>query len=222
MNKLKLLVESVGLSFKKEISILVAINIALLIGGALFYVFTKNAIVIAFALFALALINYLYLSRYKSIKQRNEDASRNEFISLLSFFKTYIKNDYSVYQCFVEICNFTSGLLLERINKLIEEIDSDKSITPFINFSNHFHSMQIEQLMICLYQMVDEGTNLAYLQQFELLFAKLREESLKDELDHKYKSLSSATIFPLIGSALLIVMITFGIIEVIGESLNGL
>ena len=70
--------------------------------------------------------------------------------------------------------------------------------------------------------MVDEGTNLAYLQQFELLFAKLREESLKDELDHKYKSLSSATIFPLIGSALLIVMITFGIIEVIGESLNGL
>lgn len=141
---------------------------------------------------------------------------------MLSFFKTYIKNDYSVYQCFVEISNFTSGLLLERINKLIEEIDNDKSITPFINFSNHFHSMQIEQLMICLYQMVDEGTNLAYLQQFELLFAKLREESLKDELDHKYKSLSSATIFPLIGSALLIVMITFGIIEVIGESLNGL
>lgn len=221
MNKLKARIESVGLSFKREIILLAVFNISLLIGGILFYVFSKNAIAIAFTIFALALLNYFYLSRYKSIELRREDETRNEFISLLSFFKTFIKNDFSVYQCFKEITNFTSGILLERINKLIEEIDKDKSIAPFMSFAKQFHSMQIEQLMLCLYQMVDEGTSLAYLSQFELLFSKLRDESIKSELDNKYKSLSTTTIFPLIGSAMLIVMITFGIVEVIGDALNG-
>lgn len=222
MNKLKSAVESVGLSFKREIIQLIVLNLLIIGGGVALYIYSKNIVVIAFTLLSLLLLNYLYLTRYKSIKIQNEDNLRNEFISLLSFFKTYIKNDFSVYQCFKEITNFTSGILLERINKLIEEIDNDKSITPFINFSNYFHNMQIEQLMICLYQMVDEGSNIAYLSQFELLFSKLRDESLKDELDHKYKSLSTTMIFPLIGSALLIVMITFGIVQVIGDSLNGL
>ncbi len=222
MNKLKELIESVGFSYKKQIGILIIFNILLIGAGVALYFYIQNMVVIAFILMALALLNYAYLSRYNSLKKVHDEAAKDEFIGLLSFLKTYISNGFSIYQSLEELTHYTSGLLLGWLERLLSDIDEDKSVTPFINFSKHFHSLQIEQLLICLYQMIDEGNNITYLTQFELLFNKLREESLENALNAKTNALSNCSMFPLIGSALLIIMITFGIVSVIGESLNGI
>lgn len=222
MSKLKELIESTGFSYKKQIGILITLNIIIVGSGLGLYIYLKNTIIIGFVILLLGLLNYAYLSRYSSIKKTYEEAAKNEFIGLLSFLKTYITNGFSIYQSLEELTNYTSGLLLNWLERLISDIDDDKSVTPFISFSNHFHSLQIEQLLICLYQMVDEGSNVSYLTQFELLFNKLREESIQNALSSKNNALSNCSMFPLIGSALLIIMITFGIVSVIGESLNGI
>ena len=51
---------------------------------------------------------------------------------------------------------------------------------------------------------------------------KESEESYEKEYTKKEKRLNTMTIFPLVASALLIVMICFGVVAIIGEMLNGI
>lgn len=222
MNKLKKRIENIGLSFKKEITILIIINLVLISCSIACFILFKQAMILAFLLFAIILLNYFYLSRYKNIENNVEIKIKDEFVSLLPFFKTYINNGFNIYNTFVEIKNFSSERLSERITSLIAEIDVDKTIKPYHSFAKKFNDNEIEQLMICVYQMVDDGNNERYINQFETIFSKLRDEKYQNNIESKDKSLSSMSVFPLIGSALLIVMITFGILSTIGDLINGI
>ena len=222
MVKLKEKIEKIGLVYKNEIIKLIVFNFVLIAITIASYIFLKNMIVLAFALVFLVLFNYLFLTRYKSIEQKKESDITNEFISLLPFFKTYLENNFNVYASLNELINFSSDALAFRLTRLIDSINEDKSIKPFINFSKLFHSNQIEQFMICIYQMVDDGNSTRYITQFENTFNNLRNSLYQSKLEKKEKSLSSMTLFPLLGSSLLIVMITFGIISIIGEMINGI
>lgn len=222
MNKLRESIELAGLSFKKEVIILAILNALFLTCGLLIILLLKKPLYIAFVIFFAVIVDYLCLSRYKTILVNKNADVELEFISLLPFFRTYLKNDFSVYQSLKELVSFSSPILMDRLNKLIEEIDTDKSITPFINFALTFKSNNIEQLMISIYQMIDEGNNSPYLIQFESIFSKLRDDYYKTLLEKKEKGLSNMSMYPLIGSGLLIVMISFGVIQVIGDMINGL
>ena len=70
--------------------------------------------------------------------------------------------------------------------------------------------------------MVAEGNKDIYLVQYELLFNKMRDEASKNLVEKKRNMMDSLSIFPLIASALLIVMITFGVMNIVGESINGI
>ena len=222
MNKLKTKIELAGLSFKKELTTFLILNLSIIALGVLIFLFFRNPIYLGFVLFILVMLDYFFLSRYSGILKIQNDQLINEFISLLPFFKTYLKNDYSIYQALKELIAFSSDTLQERLKKLIESIDEDKSITPFISYAKTFNSSNIEQLMISIYQMIDEGNDSPYLIQFESIFTKLRNDMYQSILEKRNKDLSNMTIFPLVGSALLIVMISFGVMEVIGGMISGL
>ncbi len=222
MNKLREKIESVGLNFKTTILFAALIALAGIgIGFALFFIL-KNIICMAFCIVSAGLVDYIFLTRYKGIAIQQEENLNYEFIGLLSFFKIYISNGYSVYQSFKELIPFASLKLQERLCEFVNDIDQDKTINPFIKFAKKFNSPKLEQLLIDIFQIVDDGNNLMHLSQFEMIFSKLRDETYKTNLSKKEKSLSSLNTFPLIGSGLLIVMITFGIIEVIGGMVNGI
>lgn len=222
MNKLKANIELAGLSFKKEITIFLLLDLCIIALGVVVFIFFKSPIYLGFILFILVMLDYFYLSRYSGILKLQNDQLINEFISLLPFFKTYLKNTYSIYQAFKELIPFASDQLKERLEKLIENIDEDKSVTPFISFAKTFNSSNIEQLMISIYQMIDEGNDSPYLIQFENTFTKLRNEMYESIIEKRNKDLGNMSVFPLVGSALLIVMISFGVMEVIGGMISGL
>lgn len=222
MNKFKKRLQNIGLSYKKEMTILIILNIVMLSFSIAAFLYIKNPIIFAFLLLIDGGMNFVYLSRYKNLELNIENSLHDEFVSLLPFYKTYISNGFNVYKAFQELLPFSSEELKERIEKMIEDIDEDKSIKPYINFAKRFKDNEIEQLLICIYQMVDDGNNEKYVNQFEIIFSKLRDEKYKNIIERKDKSLSSLSIFPLIGSALQIVMITFGILSTIGEMINGI
>ena len=70
--------------------------------------------------------------------------------------------------------------------------------------------------------MIDEGNDSPYLIQFENTFTKLRNEMYESLIEKRNKDLGNMSVFPLVGSALLIVMISFGVMEVIGGMISGL
>ena len=108
----------------------------------------------------------------------------------------------------------------EQINSLILEIDNDKTVTPFINFANKFTNKVTTNVMLSIYQMVDEGENNIHLIQFQSLFDELSKNHQKELIDSKDRSMSSLSSFPLIGAGAITVLLTFGIISLMGEMIN--
>ena len=222
MKKIKEKIESLKLSFKKEILTILIIDIFLLVMGIISYLFLKQIIFFAFTFFAFVLFSYFYLSRYDDLLKKREIEAQDEFVSLLPFLKTFLQNGFSIYHAFGELKNFASEYLSLRLTRLINNIDIDKSIKPYLDFAHEFKSLQIEQLLVCLYQMVDEGINSPYFNQFETILSSLSNEMHQKNLYTKETSLSNCCASALIGAAILIVLITLGVVSVIGEMINGL
>ena len=108
----------------------------------------------------------------------------------------------------------------EQIQSLITQIDNDKSVKPFINFANKFTNKIANNVMLSIYQMVDEGENNIHLLHFQSLFEELKRNQQKDLIDGKDRSMSSLSSLPLIGAGAITVLLTFGIIFLMGEMIN--
>lgn len=183
---------------------------------------TKNYGILIGLLAFIIVFTYFYFSRYSSIEKRQKQDNLLEFVNLFTFFRMYIRNGFGVYTSLQEVSKFANPSLQELMKKLIEEIDKDKTISPFMNFAHNFDELVVEEIMISIYQMIDDGTNSNYLMQFELIFDKFSEILHKGQLDSKDKKLSTLTSSALFGSAYLIVMITMGVINLLGVMISGI
>lgn len=211
-----------GLNPKKEFWIFVSVNFALLVAGVLLFVFLKDIIYSAIVLGLMFIFSLLFLTRYsKRISQKNTE-NLQDFATLFGYFRIFIHNGYSVYTALKELLNFANPDLEKGIQNLLDEIDSDKSVQPFIKFSKQFNEIIIEELMISIYQLIDDGESSDYLIQFELIFDKFSEVLYSKYLKSKDSKLATLSSAPLIGSCFLIVVLTIGIINIIGGLINGI
>jgi len=220
--KLKERVNNLHISFNKEIVRFVIITIVLVVGFVVATIISKIYPLLIIMMMVLIVFAYLYFSRYKTLEKKNKRDDLLEFVNLFTFFRIYLKNGYGVYSALKEISTFANPSLKENLIILINEIDNDKSITPFINFAHKFDELLIEEMMVSIYQMIDDGSSSNYLVQFELIFDKFSETLHKEQIELKDHRLANLTATSLIGSAYLIVLITVGVITLIGEMLNGL
>ena len=211
-----------GLSPKKELIIFLAVDIFLLLIGVLLLVFFKDILYSAVAFGLIFVFSLVFLSRYsKRIANRNSE-NLQDFATLFGYFRIYIHNGYSVYSALKELLNFANPDLEKSLQVLIAEIDDDKSVQPFVKFSKQFNEIIIEELMISIYQLIDDGESSDYLVQFELIFDKFSEILYEKYLKSKDSKLATLSSAPLIGSCFLIVVLTIGIISIIGGLINGI
>ena len=220
MNKFCDRVSKLGLSPKREIWIAVIFNLIIIAFGALGYWYFKSFIYPGIAGAFLVLFNIIYFTRYHRIEEKIIDETKQEFVMIFTFFKIYVHNGYSVYSALKEISGFANQTLASYIDELLTDIDKDKTITPFIKFGRKFNDLIIEEMMISIYQMVDDGSDSSSLKQFEMIFGKISEVSYEKEISKKRNGLASMSVYPLIGSGILILMITFGIITIMGDMIN--
>ena len=222
MSKLKERLLALHISFNKEIVRYVIITILLLTAFIVAAILTKLIALVIVMIVVLIAFTYLYFSRYKGVERKQKETDLLEFVNLFTFFKIYLKNGFGVYASLKEISNFANESLKEKIEKLLQEIDEDKTVTPFVNFASYFDELIVEEMMISIYQMIDDGSDSNYLIQFELIFDKFSELLHKKQLDNKDKGLSNLTASALVGSAYLIIVITIGVVTLLGDMINGL
>ena len=222
MKKFKERIDRLGLSYKKEVTICLLINLVLFGGLAALFLFTHKIPYLIYGAAFILVFNYVYLTRYKAMERELNQSNVIDFVSIFTYFKIYLNNGYNVYKSLELISKFANQDVKERFDVLQGEIDEDKSLQPFITFAKTFDNLLIEQLMISVYQMVDEGNNSSYLRQFEVLFTKLSDDLYTKEFQKQDKKLGSMTAYPLIGSATLILMITVGVINLIGDMIGGI
>ena len=68
--------------------------------------------------------------------------------------------------------------------------------------------------------MVDEGENNIHMLQFESLFQQLSRDLNEQRIDEKDRSMGSISSLPLIGAGAVTVLLTFGIISLMGEMIS--
>ena len=172
MKKLISKMRRLGLNPKKEFIIFGVTNLLLIILSVVGKIFLKNTVFLIIGPGFAVIFSILFLSRYDTEINKINSNNLLEFSHLFGFFRIYIKNGYNVYNALKEITNFANKNLKEMLSKLISEIDEDKTVQPFINFAHNFDEIIIEELMISIYQMIDDGEQSNYLAQFEFIFDK--------------------------------------------------
>lgn len=209
-----------GLNYSKELFIIFLI-IIVSVGGALsIYFFLEQLFVSILLLLAGLFLTYFYLSRYSNLEKALEDEHINELISLLNYFEIFISNKNNVYMSFKFLLPYCSPFMDEAINSLLNQMDLDKTIGPYISFANKFNSRIIDSLMMSIYQIVDNGNQENQFSEFELLFSNVRTARQEDLIDRKKKSLDSLNSLPMIGAAGITISLSISIISVIGDYVN--
>lgn len=220
--KLKQKMIYLGLNPKREFGILAIIDFVLLLAAALLYVFLKELLYPGIALGVMLVFDLLFMTRYsKQISEKNSENLR-DFATIFGYFRVYIHNGFSVYSALKELVNFANDYLQKSLNTLIKEIDADKSVQPFVKFARQFNEIIIEEMMISIYQMIDDGEQSDYLIQFEMIFDKFSDLLYERYIKSKNSKLGTICSSALVGSCFLIIVLTLGIIGLIGDMINGI
>ena len=209
-----------GLSYQKEVMILILFPLVFIIGGFVVYYFFKELIAaIGIGIAGLGL-DYFYFSRYSKLEKEMERDHINEFISLMSYFEAFISNGNNVYNSFKMLIPYSSPFMDDVLNSLLIQIDMDKSVGPYITFASKFNSHVIESLMLSIYQMIDSGESSNQFTEFEFLFTNIKNNYSEELIEQKKKSLDSLNSFPLIGAGFLTITLSICIVSLIGGYIN--
>ena len=219
-NDFKNTIEFCGKNYKKEVLKICFVDFLCLILSAFLYLYLKNMTLCLVSLCFMTVIDFIFISSYrknkaKIIKQRDE-----EFIEMISCFQIFINSHLTVYQCFKMLIPYASIWMSEQLTTLIECIDSDKSVKPFVDFARKFKAPIVENVMLSIYQMVDQGESSEQLNQFTIFFSQLSKSHQLSLIDQKERSLSVVDSFPLIGTAGITILIIISILFVLGDFIN--
>ena len=222
MRKLKEKMIALGFDPRREILVFTIVNIILLAVAAVLVFILKQSIYGICVGSSTLVFSLYHFSRYSSLMNKKNIKNLQEFTVLFGYFRIYIHNGYSVYSALKELMFFANEDLKNSIQKLVDEIDQDKSVQPFVKFGKQFNEMIIEEMMISVYQLIDEGQSSDYLMQFELIFDKFSDLLYQKYLKAKDSRLGTIASAPLVGSCFLIVVLTIGIIGIIGDFISGI
>ncbi len=194
----------------------------LLIGIGVFFLLKRaQAMICIFPFFGAVIFDYVVFQYIADSKKREEIALEKEFVHIFSFFEIFLRNRIPVYSALHQLLSYASESMAEKLRTLIEEIDQDKTVEPYVHFASHFSSLAIKEVMISIYLLVEQGENDAYLRQFSTLFSTFSKEEKKMMREKRLTSLANLHFFPLVGSAVTMIMITIGIMNAIGGIVNG-
>ena len=220
MRKFDELLIFIGANKRLEILKIVLANVGILLSFSLIVIFLKQWMMVFVGIMAIAIVNYLFFNSYFNKKKEILKDRENELITMVGYFQFFISNSYNVYQAFKSLIPYSSPWMEEQILALVNEIDNDKSIKPFMNFANKFTNKVAGNVMLSIYQMVDEGESNIHMLQFESLFQQLSKDLNEQRIEEKDRSMGSISSLPLIGAGAITVLLTFGIISVMGEMIN--
>ena len=221
-NQLSLKMAEAGLDPRKEIATIIIADIFLV--GIAIYAFIATKMPIApLSIILLAVVgDYYLLTKAGRIKNIQVEKLEQEFVHIFSYFKIFIQNGRPAYNALEDCIKYASKDMANLFEELLLSIDNDKTVKPYLTFSEHFKSLEIRQVMISIYKMSTEGFSSQYAQQFESIFASLADEKRKAEVDKYAGRLDSMNFLPMADSALTIGLIIVAIVTIMGRLTYGI
>ena len=165
-------------------------------------------------------LNYFIISSYNTKKRALVKDHSYEFIYIISFFRIFVTNKKNVYQSFKKLFDYSSDWMKEKLDTFLHAIDSDKSVKPFTDFAAEFDLPIARNVLISIYQMVEQGEGSEQLNQFTILFEQMSRTNNEEKKEKKIHSYDFVLMFPLLGAGLVTLALTFGIIGSMEDMIN--
>ena len=220
MKQILLAMKELGYNPKKQFLGYI-IGLLLIVGaGVGLYLYKGLSFLLAIPGLLFIFYTYFYFSRYTSQLKNLYNERMDEFIRLFTFLGIYINDGFNVFRALESIKPFASKNFLPLLDRLLQEIEMDKTVAPFIHFSSAFIDISVKEVMISVYQMVDEGQGGPYIAQFQHIFGKLSDEKHALAKQKRIDGLGKMSILPLVGSGITMFMITLSLFEVMGDVMN--
>ena len=219
-NSLRKTIEFIGLNYKVEMTKIILSNIAIILISTLVVILIKMPIVIAFSALLLIGTNYVFYFLYSNRKAALIKERSDEFVHVISYFRIFIQNKNNVYQSFNRLMTYSSEWMKDKIEIMLRAIDSDKTIKPFTDFADRFDFPIARNVMISIYQMIEEGEGVSQLNQFTVLFEQMSKTLNEERKDRKLKSFDIISFFPTIGAGLITLALTFSMLTIVGDMIN--
>ena len=220
VNPLKRDIEFIGLSYKKELTKIIIINIFAVLALSAGFLFTKMVMVLIVGLLSIFGINYFLYFTYSGRKAQLIKERSDEFVHIISYFRIFIKNKNNVYQSFNRLLTYSSDWMKDKIEIMLNAIDSDKSIKPFTDFADRFDLPIARNVMISIYQMVEQGEASEQLNQFTILFEQMSQTLNDERKDRKFRSFDIISFMPIIGAGFVTMALTFSMLSIVGDMVN--
>ena len=173
-----------------------------------------------FIFFVVMLFFTLNSRSRKQAKEIEED--EEQFVTLFSYFSIYIQDGFNVYNAFEEILPYAKGRVKNHLEGLLMQITRDKTLLPYLSFAGNFNSLEVREVMLAIYQMVDQGSSGVYLSQFQRLFSKLSDQKRMMRERKHIEKLDSLSFLPLLGAGFTMLMLMLALMEIMGGMLDGL
>lgn len=219
-SKTDILYREAGISRKKNVTIcLMALFASTGVGVAL-YLKTKQIISLLIPVLLGLAIDIYFLYSPKLVIEKRKAKLEDEFTHVFSYFSIFVGNGRPVYNALDDCLRYSSMEMGNLIRDLLDGIDADKSLTPFLNFASHFQNLEIRQVMISVYRMGIDGNDSNSLNRFQSIFESLASIKRSERVDSRRRKLSNLNSFPLLASALSMGMIAIAVL-VLMEGYSG-
>lgn len=217
MKKLKEKINFLNKNYKTEITRLLIIDFLICVSFIFLIIYSKNFLILVYFFGILVVFNFFYLTRYQRIINKNNANLINDFINTFSYFRIYISNNMNAYNAFKEVSKYSSPFIKTKLLVLLDEIDEDKSLKPYMNFAKNFNNKKVEEVMIAIYEMVNEGNSENYLNQFTSVFTSFKARVEKTNQEKRFSKFNLINAMSMGGMMLIMILIMLSIVNMVGE-----
>ena len=220
LNNFKKTIEFLGLNYKKEQIKIALINLITLSLFVILLIFNRTPFIIVIGVLVIVGVNYYIFSSYSLKKQKLNKDRADEFVYVISYFRIFISNRNNVYQSFNKIIEYSSDWMKEKLEIFLRAIDGDKSIKPFTDLADRFELPIARNVLVSIYQMVEQGETSEQLNQFTILFEQMSKTLNDERKDRKLRSFDLVGFFPIVGAGLVTIALTFSMLSLVGDMIN--
>ena len=211
-----------GANPKQVLLMLAGLDLAMIVLGVYFYFQGANMIICLSFLFIAPIADYWLIHRLLKGKSKSDYRLETEFVRIFGYLSVYLQDGIPVYSSLERIRQYASAEMDERLKALLQQIDEDKSVAPYVKFASGFPSLMIKEVMISLYLISEQGGIEVYLPQFQKSFDLLAEEKRRFDRERRVSSLNTMCFLPLVGSGMSLLMIVSGMVVLMRELSSGI
>lgn len=185
---LKSLLNWLGINYKRAIKkriLYSAIITTIVLGLGLFL---HN---IALSIFSIIVGIIYYKYQYYEIKLKKEKQAvlkRRMFPSFVKKLLILIKTN-NIYQALNKLINYTDEPIKNHLVSLINDIDKDKSIKPYLRFAKNMEFSEAFQIMIVIYTFNEHSMKKEYLKSLEKMIASLYANEMEEYIEKRKRFL---------------------------------